>query len=242
MPPADPRGSALAAAGAVRLALFLPQYAEDGAAVRGVGTGFIAIALVGEVAARLGIAARVIKYPSPKAAVAGLQDGACDVGFLGIEPSRAAIVDFTPPLFQFDYSLLVPAGTAIASIEDADRTGRRIGLVDSHASALAVRRIVKQAELVGVELPESAFALIKNGKVDALAFPRDQLIEFAERLPGARVLADGYGVNRVGMAIKQGRGDLLGYLRDFAEQAKASGLVQRIIERGNLRGFDVAAP
>jgi polar amino acid transport system substrate-binding protein len=240
MLPADPRVAALAAAGAIRLALFLPQYAEDAAGIRGIGTGFIAIEIVGALAARLGIVARVIKYPSPKDTVAGLQDGACDVAFLGIEPSRVAAVDFSPALFQFDYSLLVPAGSTIGSLEDADRAGRCIGLVDGHASALALRRIVKQVELIGVELPESAFDLLRDRKVDALAFPRDQLIEFAERLPGARVLAKGYGVNRVGMAVAKGSAGLVSYLSDFATEAKAAGLVRRAIASGGLRGFDVA--
>ncbi len=241
MPAADPRGTELAAAGAVRLALFLPQYAEDGAAVRGAGTGFIAVEITRQLAERLGVATRIVKYPSPKAAIGGLQGGECDVIFLGIEPSRVAVVDFTEPLFQFDYSLLVPAGSTIAAIGDADRPGCRIGLVDSHASALALRRIVRQCDLVGVELPEDAFALLKAGRVDALAFPRDQLLDFAERLPGARVLPAGYGVNRVGMAVVQGRVALLAYLNEFVAEAKASGLLQRIIERGQLRGFGVAA-
>ena len=241
MPPADPRVAALAAAGAIRLALFLPQYAKDAAGIRGIGTGFIAIEIVGALAARLGIVARVVKYPSPKDAVAGLQNGACDVAFLGIEPSRVAVVDFSPALFQFDYSLLVPVGSTIGSLEDADRAGQRIGLVDGHASALALRRIVKQAELIGVELPESAFDLLRDRKVDALAFPRDQLIAFARRLPGIRVLAKGYGVNRVGIAVAKGSTGLLSYLSDFAEEAKTTGLVQRVIERGSLDGFDVAA-
>lgn len=241
MPSADPRVAALAAAGAIRFGLFLPQYAEDAAGLRGIGTGFIAIELMGALATRLGIAARAITYPSPKDAVAGLQSGDCDVVLLGIEPSRIAIVDFSPPLFQFDYSLLVQAGSAIESLEDADRGGQRIGLVDGHASALALRRIVRHAELIDVELPESAFDLLRDRKVDALAFPRDQLIEFAERLPGARVLVKGYGVNRVGMAVAKGRTALLSYLTEFAEHAKASGLVQRAIDGGGLRGFDVAA-
>ncbi len=241
MPPADPRVAALAAAGAIRLALFLPQYAEDAAGIRGIGTGFIAIDIVGALAARLGVAAQVIKYPSPKDAVAGLQEGACDVAFLGIEPSRLAVVDFSPALFQFDYSLLVPAGSTIESLEDTDRSGRRIGLVDGHASALALRRIVKYAELIGVELPESAFNLLRDEKVDALAFPRDQLIAFAGRLPGARVLAKGYGLNRVGMAVAKGSAGLLSYLSDFAAEAKTTGLVRRSIESGRLDGFDVAA-
>jgi polar amino acid transport system substrate-binding protein len=240
MPPADPRFAALAAAGAIRLALFLPQYTEDAAGIRGIGTGFIAIEIVGALAARLGVATQVIKYPSPKEAVAGLQNGACDVAFLGIEPSRVAVVDFSPALFQFDYSLLVPAGSTIGSLEDTDRAGRRIGLVDGHASALALRRIVKQAELIGVELPENAFDLLRDQKVDALAFPRDQLIAFAERLPGARVLARGYGVNRVGIAVAKGSTGLLSYLSDFAAEAKTASLVQRAIERGSLAGFDVA--
>jgi polar amino acid transport system substrate-binding protein len=240
MAPADPRFAALAAAGAIRLALFLPQYAEDAAGIRGIGTGFIAIEIVGALAARLGVATQVIKYPSPKEAVAGLQDGACDLAFLGIEPSRAAIVDFSPALFQFDYSLLVPACSTIGSLEDTDRAGRRIGLVDGHASALALRRIVKQAELIGVELPENAFDLLRDRKVDALAFPRDQLVAFAGRLPGARVLAKGYGVNRVGIAVAKSNSGLLSYLSDFATEAKATGLVQRAIARGSLDGFDVA--
>jgi polar amino acid transport system substrate-binding protein len=241
MPPADPRFAALASAGAIRLALFLPQYAEDATSIRGIGTGFIAIEIVGALAARLGVAAQVIKYPSPKDAVAGLQEGACDVAFLGIEPSRLAVVDFSPALFQFDYSLLVPAGSTIGSLEDADRAGQRIGLVDGHASALALRRIVRHAELIGVELPESAFDLLRDRKVDTLAFPRDQLIAFAGRLPGARVLAKGYGVNRVGMAVAKGSAGLLSYLSDFAAETKATGLVRRAIERGCLDGFDVAA-
>jgi polar amino acid transport system substrate-binding protein len=241
MSPADPRVAALAAAGAIRLALFLPQYTEDAAGIRGIGTGFIAIEIVDALAARLGVAARVIKFPTPKDAVAGLQDRECDVAFLGIEPSRVGVVDFSPALFQFDYSLLVPAGSTIGSLEDADQAGRRIGLVDGHASALALRRIVKQAELIGVELPESAFDLLRDRKVDALAFPRDQLIAFATRLPGARVLAKGYGVNRVGMAVAKGSARLLSYLSDFAAEAKTTGLVQRAIERGRLDGFNVPA-
>jgi polar amino acid transport system substrate-binding protein len=240
MPAADPRVAALAAARAIRLALFLPQYAEHAAGIRGIGTGFIAIEIVGTLAARLGVAAQVIKYPSPKDAVAGLLGGACDVAFLGIEPSRVAVVDFSPALFQFDYSLLVPAGSTIGSLEDTDQAGRRIGLVDGHASALALRRIVRQAELIGVELPESAFDLLRDHKVDALAFPRDQLIAFAARLPGARVLAKGYGVNRVGMAVAKGQTGLLSYLSDFAAEAKTTGLVRRAIERGGLDGFEIA--
>jgi hypothetical protein len=54
------------------------------------------------------------------------------------------------------------------------------------------------------------------------------------------VLAKGYGINRVAMAVRQNRSGLLACVSAFSEQAKASGLVQATIERGALRGFAVA--
>jgi polar amino acid transport system substrate-binding protein len=240
---ADPWAADLVAAGEIRLALFLPQYTKDAGSgeLRGNGTGFIAIDLTRLIAARLGITARVVEYPSPKAAVGGLKNGACDLAFLGIEPSRTAELDFSPPLFQFDYTFLVPAGSKIHTIADAGQPGIRIGIVDSHASALALRRQVTQPELIGVELPDEALDLLKGAKVDALAFPRDQLLDFAAKLPGSHVLSDRYGINRVGMAVAKGRAGWHAYVCEFADYAKASGLIQSAIERGALRGFDVAA-
>ena len=238
----DPRIADLVRAGAIRTGLFLPQFVHDPATseLRGLGTGYIAIEMTRVIAERLGIAMRVIEYPSPKAAVAGLKSGGSDVVFLGVEPTRAAEVDFAPAIFQFDYSLLVPQDSTIQNIADADRPGIRIGLIESHASALALQRTVKHAQLVGVELPEQAPDLIREGKVDALAFPRDHLLDFADQLPGAHVLAKGYGINRVAMAVRQNRSGLLAYVAAFSEQAKASGLVQTTIDRGALRGFAVA--
>jgi polar amino acid transport system substrate-binding protein len=238
----DPRIADLVRTGAVRTGLFLPQFVHDPATgeLRGLGTGYIAIEMTRVIAERLGIAMRFIEYPSPKAAVAGLKSSGSDVVFLGVEPTRAAEVDFAPAIFQFDYSLLVPLGSTIQSIADADRPGIRIGLIESHASALALQRTVKHAQLVGVELPEQAPDLIREGKVEALAFPRDHLLDFADQLPGSHVLAKGYGINRVAMAVRQSRSGLLAYVAAFSEQAKASGLVQATIDHGALRGFTVA--
>ena len=151
----DPRIADLVQAGAIRTGLFLPQFVHDSATseLHGLGTGYIAIEMTRAIAERLGIAMRIIEYPSPKAAAAGLKSSGSDVVFLGIEPTRAAEVDFAPAIFQFDYSLLVPQGSAIQSIADADQSGIRIGLFVSHASALALQRSVKHAKFVGVELP-----------------------------------------------------------------------------------------
>jgi polar amino acid transport system substrate-binding protein len=238
----DTRIADLLRAGAIRTGLFLPQFIRDPATgtLRGLGTGYVAIEMTRMIAERLGIAMHIVEYPSPRAAVAGLKTDGCDVVFLGVEPTRAAEVDFAPAIFQFDYGLLVPQGSTIQSIADADRPGFRIGLIESHASALVLQRIVKHAQLIGVELPEQAPELIRDGTVGALAFPRDHLLDFADQLPGSHVLAKGYGTNRVAIAVRKNRTGLLAYVTAFSEQAKASGLVQTTIERGALRGFALA--
>lgn len=243
MPPADPRVADLVQSGTIRLALFLPQYVNDPAsgALRGVGTGVIAIEIARALAARLGIEASPIALPTPTKAIEALKHGGCDVAFLGIEPSRATEVDFTSAVFQFDYTYLVPAGSAIRSSTDAERPGVRVAIVSSHASALALRRGASRAELIGSELPDDAFALLVAGKVDAFALPREQLLDYSGKLPGSCVLDDSYGINRVAMAVQKDHTRWRAFFSEFVEEAKASGLIAQIIARGALRGFQVAA-
>jgi polar amino acid transport system substrate-binding protein len=239
----DARVADIVQAGAIRLALFLPQYTKDeSGALRGIGTGHIALEVVRALAERLGVRMQVIEQPTPPEAVECLKAGGCDVLFFGVEPSRVTQVDFTPPVFQFDYTCLVPASSSIQRFADADRPGRRIAIVQSHASALALKRIVKHAEFVGAELPDEGFELLRAGKADAFALPRDQLLDYSATLPGSRVLDEAYGINRVAAAVKKGRSALLASMGEFVEEAKASGLVQRAIDSGNLHEFQVSPP
>ncbi|HEX4053305.1 MAG TPA: hypothetical protein VHX86_03480, partial [Tepidisphaeraceae bacterium] len=99
--------------GALRLALFLPQYSKDPAtgAIRGLGPGTVMLKIAGALAARARATLSIVEQPTPRAALDCIKAGGCELAFLGIEPSRAAEIDFTPAVFQFDYSFLVPAGS-----------------------------------------------------------------------------------------------------------------------------------
>jgi len=239
---ADPRVSDLVQAGIIRTALFLPQYTRDAATgeLHGVGMGFVALEITRALAARLGIEMFVAELPTPPTAVECLKTGSCDVAFLGIEASRAAQIDFSPPIIQFDFTFLLPAGSPIHNIADADQAGVRIAIVRNHASSLALSRIVKHATLSAAELPDTAFDMLRTGSVDALAAPREQLLDYAGKLPSSRVLEDSYGINLVAMAVPKGHVGRLAYVSEFIEEAKKSGMVDRIIERGRLHGFRVA--
>ena len=237
---ADPRVADLVTAGKIRAAFFLPQFVDEGGELRGLGTGYIGIDLSRALAKRLGIAAEIVGLPTPAKVVESLQSGACDIAFMGIDPTRTAELDFSPAAFQFDYTYMVPAGSGIGSAADADQTGVRVAIVSGHASTLAAKRLIKHATLLANDIPDQAFDLLRMGKVDAWAFPRPVLEEYVTKLPGARLLDNSFGFNRVGIAMRKDQPERLAYLAAFIEEAKASGLIQRIIEDGKLHGYEVA--
>jgi polar amino acid transport system substrate-binding protein len=239
---ADPRVADLVQAGKIRLAIFLPQYNKDPATgeIRGVGTGFVAAELARALAARIGVELQILGYPTPLKAVEGLKARECDLALMGIEPSRVGEVDFTPAVVQFDYTYLVPAGSAITSSKDADQPGIRIAVVRNHASTMTLTRIAKHAELIGADLPDEAFDLLRSGKAHLFAAPREVLMDYAATLPGSRVLEDAYGVNNIGVAVTKGQAGRLAYFAEFMDEAKVSGLLRGAIEHGGIPTFRIA--
>jgi len=242
---ADPRVADLVQAGRIRSALFLPQYTKDKLTgeIRGVGPGMVGIDLVRGFAARLGVEVVLTGLQTPVEVVEYLKAEECDMAFMGITASRAAELDFSPPVIRFDFTYLVPAGSPIFGVADADRPGVRIAVVRNHASTIALTRTVQHARLFETEVPEAALDMLRAGNADALASARDLLVDYSRILPGTRVLKDAYGGNRTGMAVPKGNTERLACINEFVEEAKATGLVRRAIERaGCTEIIHVASP
>jgi polar amino acid transport system substrate-binding protein len=239
----DPRVADLVRAGTIRVALFLPMYTKDPATgeLRGVGPGAVNIEMARALGARLGVKVVLVENPTPVKAVECLAEGNCDVGFMGNESSRAAVI-YSPPFMELDYTYLVPAGSPIRAIGDADRQGVRIAVVRKHASTLTLERILNHGEMVGADVPDAAFELLRTGRADAFASVRSVLLDYSARLPGSRVLEDRYGANRVAMAVRKDEAGRLTYLSEFVNEAKTSGLVQRAIDESGMRGARVSQP
>src|SRR5262245_6311711 len=235
----NPRVADLVRAGKVRVGVFPPQYTKDPltSEVRGVW-----VESARALATRIGVEVVLLEYPTPPAAVACLKAGACDLLFLPFDARVANIGDFSPPIFQFDYTLLVPADSSVRSVVDADRHGVRIAAVCNHASTLTLSRLLKQAELVYAETPDSTFDLLRTGRADAMASARPTLLSFSTQLPGSQVLEDRYGANINRMVVPKGKAGWLDYVSEFVEEAKASGLVQKAIDHAGPRGTQVAPP
>ena len=235
----DLRVADLVRAGKVRVGLFPPQYTKDPA------TGELKsvwVEIARALAARIGVQLVLLEHPTPPKVVECLKADACDVIFLPFDARAVNDGDFSSPFIQIEYTLLVPSGSLIRSVADADRTGVNIAVVRNHASTVTLSRILKQAKLVYAETPDPTFDLLRTGHADAMASARSTLLEYSAQLPGSRVLEDHYGANINRVVIPKGYVGRLAYVNEFVEEAKASGLVQKAIDRAGPRGVTVAPP
>jgi polar amino acid transport system substrate-binding protein len=234
----DPRIADLAAAGRVRFGMFPPQYTKDAATGELKGPY---VEVMRELGAHMNLPVVFKEVATPAELIKCLKADQCDVGSLGFDPTRADQVGgFTPPFMQVDYTYLVPAGSRIGTVADADTRGVRIAVVRDHASTLALRRIIKNATLVSADTPDDAFALLQSRQADVYASVRPALLNYSTRLSGSHVLADNFGFNSPALVVPKGRPDRLAYMSEFVEAAKASGLIKRAIERAGQPGYRVA--
>lgn len=235
----DPRVADLVQAGQIRFGLFASQFTKDAATgvIKSVRVDF-ARAL----AARIGIPAVFVEYKAPADAVQCLKAGGCDAIFLPLDDRAASVGDFSPPLIQSEYTMLVPPGSAIARTADADKLGVRIAAVRGHASTLTLNGVVKQATIVLGENEQAALDLLRSGRADVFASTRQSLLKAGKELAGWRVLADHYGANLNRVVVPKGKAGRLAYVSEFVEYAKASGWVQQAIDRDGTFAFQVPPP
>jgi polar amino acid transport system substrate-binding protein len=143
---------------------------------------------------------------------------------------------------QSDLTYLVPAGSTIQSVADADQAGIRIAVARGDTSDLVLTRALDRAELVRTDSIAAAVALLQSGAANAVALNRPSLIAESVALPGSRVLSDGFAEIYSAMAIPKGHAGWLAYINEFIEDAKASGLVNRMIETLAMQGVRAAPP
>jgi polar amino acid transport system substrate-binding protein len=238
----DSRVADLVRAGKIRVGVHSVMYTKDPQTdeTKAASVGIILLDIARALGTRMGIEFVLVGHPTIPEMLTCLTTGACDMGFMGPDPSRTG-VEFSPPLLQLDYTFLVPAASSIQRIADVDRPGVRIAAVSDHASTLTLSRILRHAQLVYAATPDPTFELLRSGQADAFASVRGVLLAYSAKLPGSRVLDEYYGANLLGMVVPKGQAARLAYISEFIEQAKASGLVQQAIERAGLPGYKVAS-
>ena len=200
----------------------------------------VAIDLARELGRRLGASVELVAYETVAAMVDAAKTGTWDIAFLGIDPARAGEISFSPAYLEIEATYLVPAGSPLRVVADVDRDGVRVAAPARANYELFLSRNLKFAHLVRAPNADAAFDLLATAKADALAGLKQALIGLADRLPGSRMLDGRFMAVQQAIGVPKGRDAGLPYLRDFVEDAKASGLVARAIEQTGARGVSVA--
>jgi polar amino acid transport system substrate-binding protein len=219
----------------VNLSNFLLVQRNDDGSIRGIVPD-----LALEIGRRIGAEVELVKYEKVGEVAEGGKRGEWDIAFIGAEPQRAKDIDFTAPYVEIEATYLVPAGSPIKSIDDVDRPGVRIAVSDRSAYDLWLTRNIKHAELKRVEGLEGSYQLFVKEQLEVLAGLKPKLLEDAARLPGSRILDGRFTSVQQAIGTPKGRPEGFAYLRQFADDVKASGLVAQLIERHGIKGLTVA--
>jgi polar amino acid transport system substrate-binding protein len=237
-PPSAPAAarSVLAPTGALRVGVYP---GSPTSMVRTAGSSEmrgVSVDLGRELGQRLGVPVAIVEFQRVAEVIEALKASRVDFTITNATPARAADVDFTAPLIALELGYLSLPGSPVQTIESVDRPGLRIGVSQGSSSHATLPRLLRHATVVPAPSLQVAGQMLTAGELDAFATNKGILFELADTLPGARVLPGRWGVEHLAIGIPKGREAGMAWLREFAEQARASGSVRRAAERAGLRG------
>lgn len=203
----------------------------------------VAVDLSRQLARNIGVPVELIPYDTAGNMAAAVEYRAWDIAYLAIDPARATAIEFTAPYLELEGTYLVRADSRLDTIEDVDRGGVRIAVTGRSAYDLFLSRKLKYARLVRAETTPLSIDLMVAQNLDAVAAVRTALVAAAGRVPGSRILKGHFMTIPQAAGLPQGRPLAARYVRQFIEDAKASGRVADLLKRHGLGPNDaIVAP
>jgi polar amino acid transport system substrate-binding protein len=166
--------------------------------------------------------------------------GAQDLTITNATEVRARDMDFTAPILNVELGYLVPAGSRVASQDDLDKAGVRVGVSQGGTSQSVLSRELKSATVVPAPSVDSAIEMIGARRIDVFATNKAVLYQMSDLIPGSRVLPGRWGVEHFAFAIPKGRAAALPYMKAYAEDITEKRYLALTVERAGLRGVIAA--
>jgi len=114
-----------------------------------------------EIATRLGVPVKYVPYARPGELADDAAKGLWDIGLIGAEPQRAAVINFTAAYCEIEATYLVPPASPIRSVAEVDQPGKRIGVTARSAYGLWLENNVKQAQLLQFDSADAALKVTR---------------------------------------------------------------------------------
>jgi polar amino acid transport system substrate-binding protein len=186
----------------------------------------VTVDLAREVAGRLGVGVQFLCFDAARKSFEAVKTGHADIGFLAVEPARAADVSFTAPYVIIEGVYAVPAGSPIETLAAVDQKGVRIGVKEGSAYDLFLTRTLAHAQIVRGAEGTDIFAA---EKLDVAAGVRQPLVAYVASHPGLRLIEPRFMEIRQAVAIPKGRD--ITFLRELVETLKTNGFIAESLAR-----------
>jgi polar amino acid transport system substrate-binding protein len=235
--------SDLAPSGKLRAAINLGNPVLAGRSANGELHG-VSVDLARELARRLGVPAELLPFDSAGKTVEAGKAGLWDVAFVAQDPARSAEIAQSTPYVVIEGAYLVRNESPLRSNDEVDRPGNRIVVGRGSAYDLYLTRALKQAKLERVPTSGEVVSVYMKSNYEVAAGVKQQLEMDARKMggekSGVRLLPGRFMVIHQAMASQRGKEAGARFVRDFIEEAKASGFVAQSLARHGIQGAAVA--
>ncbi len=188
----------------------------------------------------LGLPFEYVRLASSGEIVETADEDRWDVAFTPVDAERKTKVDFTTDYYLGDSTYMVRADAPFDCVADVDAEGVRVVGVESTATLRSARRTLSRATVRGVRGLSEALDMFTHGEADAVALGRESLVKLAHTMPGVRILPDHFHATGTALCMPRGHTEALGLAERFIEDAKRSGLIERIVSAHGLPVSSVA--
>ncbi|MEU3609299.1 transporter substrate-binding domain-containing protein [Streptomyces sp. NPDC035033] len=189
----------------------------------------ITVDLAHEIGRRLGLPVETLCFDAARKSFEAMADGRADLCFLAVDPAREKEVAFTAPYVVIEGVYAVPRDSALATVEDVDAPGVRIGVKQGSAYDLHLTRTLAHATVVrGAEGVDTFRTL----DLEAGAGIRQPMAAYVAAHPGVRLIDGRFMEIRQAVGTTKDRApETVAHLRSLVEELKRNGFVADALRR-----------
>jgi len=199
----------------------------------------VTVDIASEVASRLDLPVEFVCFTAARDSFEALMTGQADICFLAIEPARETEVAFTAPYVLIEGVFAVPSQSELATVDDVDSPGVRIGVKRGSAYDLFLSRTLRNATVVrGAEGTE----VFLTQHLEAAAGIRQLITEFVDAHSGVRLISRPFmDIRQAVGTAKTMRPETTRFLHGLIEELKVTGFVAGSLRRSG-QSVAVAPP
>ena len=200
----------------------------------------VTVDIARELGARLGVPVDLACFAAARESFEAMARGDADICFLAVEPARAEQVAFTAPYVVIEGVYVVPADSRLATPDDVDRDGVRVGVNEGSAYDLFLSRTLRQASVVR---GRDGIRLFREQGLDAGAGIRQVVSGFVAGNPRFRMISEPFMQIRQAVGISRAcASGTIQFLTAFIEDLKASGFIRDALRRSGQDSALAAPP